>query len=429
MKRRSFLKGVAVAGASALLPSGVAGVALSACSPSGRGVSEEGGWGFDEVIDRTGTWSIKYGRATDGEIPMWIADMDFRTDPYVNAALRRRLERDVMGYTSVPPEFYDAVANWEKRTHGYAVERDWTGYAPGVITSINQAYLTFTEPGDRIVVQPPVYDHFRLYIERLGRVAVDNPMIFEDGKYRMDFEGLERLLDGRTKALVLCNPHNPCGILWDRETLARLAEICERHGVVVISDEIHGDLALYGKKHIPFCSVSEAAARVGMIFAGPTKAFNLAGLSGTAYCIIPDREKRERFLATLRNAKLDEPSLMTTEAVIAAYREDREWLDALERYIEDNVSKVEHFFEENDLGITAIRPQASFLVWLDCRSMGLPQNELMAFFKEKAKVIPSDGSSYGSGGEGFVRLNVGCPASVLDEALERIKRAANKGTE
>ena len=166
-----------------------------------------------------------------------------------------------------------------------------------------------------------------------------------------------------------------------------------------------------------------------MIFAGPTKAFNLAGLSGTAYCIIPDREKRERFLATLRNAKLDEPSLMTIEAVIAAYREDREWLDALERYIEGNISKVERFFEENDLGITAIRPQASFLVWLDCRSMGLPQNELMAFFKEKARVIPSDGSSYGSGGEGFVRLNVGCPASVLDEALERIKRAAKERTD
>ena len=426
MKRRSFLKGVAMAGASTLLPSGVAGAALSACSPSGRGVSDgkEGGWDFDEVIDRTGTWSIKYGWATDGEIPMWIADMDFRTDPYVNTALRRRLERDVMGYTSVPPDFYDAVAGWEKRTHGYEVERDWIGYAPGVITSINQAYLTFTEPGDRIVVQPPVYDHFRLYIERLGRVAVDNPMIFEDGKYQMDFDGLERLLDGRTKALVLCNPHNPCGILWDRETLVRLADICERHGVVVISDEIHGDLALYGKRHTPFCSVSEAAARVGMIFAGPTKAFNLAGLSGTAYCIIPDREKRERFLATLRNAKLDEPSLMTIEAVIAAYREDREWLDALEMYIEGNISKVERFFEENDLGITAIRPQASFLVWLDCRSMGLPQNELMAFFKEKAKVIPSDGSSYGSGGEGFVRLNVGCPASVLEEALERIKRAA-----
>ena len=189
----------------------------------------------------------------------------------------------------------------------------------------------------------------------------------------------------------------------------------------MISDEIHGDLALYGRRHTPFCSVSDAAARIGMIFAGPTKAFNLAGLSGTAYCIIPDKDKREKYLATLRNAKLNEPSIMTLEAVIAAYREDRTWLDSLKDYIEGNISRVESFFAENNLGFKPIRPQASFLVWLDCRGLGLPQDKLMDLFLSKAKVIPSDGSSYGPGGEGFVRLNVGCPASILDEALSRIR--------
>ena len=420
MKRRTFLKGVAAAGATALVPAGAVGTALTACGPR---PAPGATWNFDEIIDRNGTWSIKYGRATDGEIPMWIADMDFRTDPYVSAALRKRLDRDVLGYTTTPEAFVDAIAAWERQAHGYAPEKEWIDFAPGVITSINQAYLTFTEPGDKIIVQPPVYDHFRLYIERLGRVAVDNPLLFEDGRYRMDFEGLERIIDSKTKALVLCNPHNPIGLLWDKETLAQLAEICERHNIVVISDEIHGDLALYDRRHTPFCSVSEAAARVGLIFAGPTKAFNLAGLSGTAFCIIPEKEKRKKYLATLRNAKLDEASIPTIEAVLAAYREDTAWLESLKRYLEGNIARVERFFADNDLGIKPIRPEASFLVWLDCHALGLSQDELMDTFRKKAKVIPSNGASYGPGGEGFLRLNIGCPAAVLDEALGRIRQA------
>ena len=419
MKRRTFLKGVAAAGATALVPAGAVGTALTACQPR----KAPGGWDFDEIIDRSGTWSIKYSRATDGEIPMWIADMDFKTDPFVAEALRKRLDRDVLGYTTTPEAFIDAIAAWERRAHGYAPEKEWIAYAPGVITSINQAYLTFTEPGDKIIVQPPVYDHFRLYIERLGRVAVDNPLISGNGRYRMDLEGLESLIDDKTKALVLCNPHNPIGLLWDRETLSRLADICERHGIIVISDEIHGDLALYGRQHTPFCSVSEAAARVGLIFAGPTKAFNLAGLSGTAFCIIPEKEKREKYLGTLRNAKLNEASIPTIEAVLAAYREDTAWLESLKRYLEGNIDRLERFLADNDLGIKPIRPEASFLVWLDCRALGLSQEALLDTFRSKAKVIPSNGASYGPGGEGFLRLNIGCPAPVLDEALERIRKA------
>lgn len=411
---------MAAAGASTLVPAGAASLALSSCERSKPFPIGD----FNEVIDRGGTWSIKYGRAKNGEIPMWIADMDFRTDPYVSEALRRRLDRDVLGYTTTPPEFIDAVAGWVKTRHGYEVQKEWIGYAPGVITSLNQAYLTFTEPGDKIIIQPPVYDHFKLYIERLGRVAVDNPLIYDEhGKYRMDFEGLEKLFDEKTKVLLLCNPQNPVGILWDKETLTTLAEICERHGVIVLSDEIHGDLALYHKTHTPFCSVSDAAARIGMIFAGPTKAFNLAGLTGTAYCIIPDKEKREKYLGGLRNAKLDEASVMTIEAVIAAYREDTSWLESLIRYIEGNIFQVEKFVATHDLGIKSIRPQASFLIWLDFRELGLSQEELMDRFIKKAKVIPSNGLSYGPGGEGFVRLNLGCPISVLNDALDRIAKA------
>lgn len=414
MKRRDFLKGITATGLASLVPVSW----LSSCASE----PDAPAWDFDRVMDRSGTWSTKYGRATNGEIPMWIADMDFGTDPYVKEALLKRISRDGIGYTSTPDLFYEAIGSWEEKQHGFSVEREWIGFCPGVITSMNQAYLTFTEPGDKIIVQPPVYDHFRLYIERLGRVAVDNPLIFRNGRYSMDFEGLEGLMDERTKMLVLCNPQNPCGTLWDKESMVRLAEVCERHGVIVISDEIHGDLSLYGRKLVPFCSVSEAAARIGMIFTGPTKAFNLAGISNTAYFIIPDKEKRERYLATLSRAKLNEASIPTLVAVTSAYREDTTWLEALKRYIEGNVERVMQFFAEHELGMVPLRPEASFLVWIDCRKLGLTQEVLLERFNKGAKIIPSNGSSYGTGGEGFIRLNIGCPRSVLEEALERIRK-------
>ena len=419
MKRRSFLKGIAAAGAASLLPVGAVTTLLSSCAePDGPE-----GWDFDEVLDRSGTWSLKYERAGEGKFAMWIADMDFRTDPVVRKALRERLDRDVLGYTSTPEEFFEAIRAWEGKQHGWDIPREWVGYAPGVITAISQAFLTFTQPGDKVIVQPPVYDQFRLYAERLGREVVDNPMIFDNGRYRMDFEGLERLFDARTKVLVVCNPHNPCGILWDRETLEHLAEICERHGVLVFSDEIHADFALWGRTHVPFCSAGDAAARVGLMFGGPTKAFNLAGLYGTAFCVIPDSEKRERYLGALKAAKLYEPSIPTLVSLIAAYTSESGWLPALKEYIQGNIDFVMEFFAQNDLGIRPIRPEASFLVWLDCRALGLGQEELLSHFRDDAGVYLNDGASYGVGGEGFVRLNIGCPRSVLRAALSQIKAA------
>ena len=420
MKRRQFIKdAAAVAGTAALLPA--TGRLVSGCAAPA--VSEK--WDFDEVLDRTGTWSIKYGRAAHEQIPMWIADMDFRTAPAVSSALRERLGKDVMGYTSTPEELYDAIIGWEERMHGWKVEREWVGYCPGVITSINQAYLSFTNPGDRIILLPPVYDHFRLYIERLGRTVVDNPLLFDGQHYRMDFEGLERVLSEGAKMLVLCNPHNPCGIVWDQDTLCRVASLCRQYGVIVISDEIHGDLSLHGRRHTPFCSVSEDAASVGLIFTGPTKAFNLAGLSMTAYCVIPNESLREKYLGTLRAAKLNEAPIPSLVATIASYQKGEPWLLSLREYLQGNIQEVVDFFSGHSLGIKALAPGASFLVWLDCREMGLPQEELMAFFSEKAGLVLSNGASYGQGGEGFVRMNIGCPRSVVREALKRIEKAHN----
>lgn len=427
MKRREFIEITSKAAcAAALLPS--VGGLMSGC----RDLSDEGkapitpsitndSWNFDEVVDRSGTWSIKYGRASEGQIPLWIADMDFRTAPAVSSALKERLNRDVLGYTYTPEVFYQSIIHWEKEIHDWQVEKDWVAYCPGVITSINQAYLTFTEPGEGIVVMPPVYNLFRMFAERLGRRVVDSPLRFDGNRYRMDFDGLERTLSSPDiKILVLCNPHNPVGIVWDPDDLRRIASICRQKGVLVISDEIHADLTLPGHQHTPFCSVSEDASAVGLVFASPTKSFNLAGVSMTAYCLIPNKELREPYLKHLRDLKLDEAPIPSLVATIAAYTEGAPWLQSLRKYLQGNVQEVIDFFSNNDLGIKAIPPQASFLVWLDCRAMGLQQDELMRFFSDKAGLLLSNGAMYGQGGEGFVRMNIGCPRKIVKEALGRI---------
>jgi cystathionine beta-lyase len=427
LERREFIKITSTAAcAAALLPS--VGGLITGC----KDLTDEGktpvtpsvtndSWNFDEVVDRSGTWSIKYGRASEGQIPLWIADMDFRTAPAVSSALKERLNRDVMGYTYTPEEFYQSIIHWEKEMHGWQVEKDWIAYCPGVITAINQAYLTFTELGDGIVVMPPVYNLFRMYAERLGRRVVDSPLLFEGNHYRIDFDGLERTLSSPDiKILVLCNPHNPVGIVWDPDDLRRIASICRQKGVLVISDEIHADLTLPGHQHTPFCSVSRDASAVGLVFASPTKSFNLAGVSMTAYCLIPNKELREPYLKHLRNLKLDEAPIPSLVATIAAYTEGASWLQSLREYLQGNVQEVVNFFSNNDLGIKAITPQASFLVWLDCRAMGFQQDELMRFFSDKAGLLLSNGAMYGQGGEGFVRMNIGCPRKIVKEALERI---------
>ncbi len=422
MRRRTFLKGAAAAGAATLLPSSLLGLAAAGCKPAPAEASAAS-WNFDEILDRSGTWSIKYRRAEGDKLAMWIADMDFKTDPVVSRALRERLEKDALGYTYGPEEFFEAIVGWEKRQHGFDVPREWVEYAPGVITSLCQIYLAFTAPGDKIIVQTPVYDPFFRYAEKLGRIPVENPLVWQDGRYEMDFAGLERLYDKRVKALVLCNPHNPVGIIWPKETLVKLARWCAEHEVLVISDEIHADLALYGKRHAPFCSIDETAAKIGIQLCSPTKAFNIPGITGTAYAVIPDPVKRQHFHDTLENAKLREASIPTLVATIAAYTHEPEWLEAVKRYIEGNISCVESFFAEHECGIRPIRPEASFLVWLDCRKLGLPQEELVSLFNDKAGVVINNGAGYGTGGEGFIRLNVGCPRSVVEEALRRIEAA------
>ncbi|MCF0160590.1 MAG: pyridoxal phosphate-dependent aminotransferase [Bacteroidaceae bacterium] len=429
MKRRAFLKNVMAAGATSVVaPSALLTMTGCGSQPTPETIATPKGFDFDEIIDRSGTFSMKHGRAEKmggGKIAMGMADMDFRTAPHVHDALAKRIERDVLGYTAIPDEYYTAIQKWTKEQQGWEMDREWINYCPGVITSYTFAIECFSQPGDKVIVQPPVYDPFVRYSKGIGREVVDNPLILEDGKYRMDFEQLESLMDDRTKLMVLCNPHNPGGMMWDADSLRRLAEICARHGVLVLSDEIHGDLALNGRRHVPFCSVSEEAANIGVIFTGPTKAFNLAGIH-TAQCYIVNPELRKKYTAYLRDRKLTEASLPAIIMTLAAYGGSDEWLNALKKYLQANVDLVAEFIAKEIPAIKVHRPEASFLIWLDCRALGLEQKDLVAMFQDKANLVINNGASYGQGGEGFIRINIGCPRSVVEKALQQLKSAVQQ---
>ena len=418
MKRRSFLRSIA---STAILPVPLLG--LESCQDAVQ--MSQDTYSFDEIIDRTGTNSIKYGRLEgtgQDKIPMTIADMDFKTAPAVSQALRARLDRDVMGYTRTPEDYYESIVSWVRNQTGWDIQREWVEYCPGVITTLCLAIECYSEKGDKIIVQPPVYDPFMNYSRRLGREVVYNPLILKDGVYQMDFDQLESVIDDKTKMLILCNPHNPGGRMWDKQSLMRLAHICHEHHIVVISDEIHNDLTLFGKKHVPFLSVSQEAAQTGVILTGPTKTFNLAGL-GAAQCYIVNEDLRKTLVDYMDNHKLSEASITTMVLTIAGYTKGYEWLDDLRSYIGGNVTYALETFQKRMPQIKVTKPEASFLLWLDCRDLKLEQKDLVSLFQDKAGVMINNGAGYGPGGEGFIRMNIGCPRSVLEEALDRIANA------
>lgn len=428
MKRRTFLKNMMAAGAvGSLQTSGLLSLVSCSSEKDSPTLPSSSDYNFDEVIDRTGTWSIKYSRVEkmgNDIIPMGIADMDFRTAPFMTEAYKARIERDVFGYTRTPQEFYECIANWESKQHDWNVTPDDITYIPGVITGINLAIQCFTEKGDKIIIQPPVYNPFKSYINKLGREAVDNPLKLVDGKYEMDFEHLESIIDDKTKGLILCNPQNPGGITWNKETLSQLASICAKHNVMVFSDEIHGDLTLFGKKHIPFLSVNEDATKVGIIFSSPTKAFNIAGII-TAHTVIKSESIRKQYVEYLESGKFNEAPIFSLVSTITAYTNPTDWLEALKAYIEKNVEFVMDYFKTNIPQIKPYKPGASFLIWLDCSELNLDQKELADLFSEKAKLVVNNGAIYGPGGEGHIRINIGCPLSVLKKALDHLKEAVS----
>lgn len=395
---------------------------------------------FDEIIDRSGTYSVKYdllekifGR--EDLTSLWVADMDFKSPECIINALKKYTDAGVYGYNIEPYELKESIKDWLEEVQGWKVEREWLSYIPGIIRGISFALHHFTHKGDSILVQTPVYHPFMRVPEKNERKLIFNPLCASaiSSHFSMDFENLERVTeDENCKMMILCNPHNPGGITWKKEELQRVAEICHRKGIIVISDEIHSDLMLWGKKHIPFASVSKEAAEISITFGAPSKTFNIAGLS-SSYAVIPNPKIREDFYHWMEINEYNHPMINASLATIAAYREGNPWRKELITYLESNVLAVEKFFAQKLPEIKVFHPEASYLLWLDCREYlrkiaakkGLPENQetLTNHIINKAHLALNDGTIFNGDlheGDGFMRLNIGLPQKKLIEALNRL---------
>ena len=382
-------------------------------------------YNFNQIIDRRGSGDLKHGvlkerYGRDDLLPLWVADMDFETPPFITEALQQRLQHSLYGYTVVPDELWITIIQWIQEHHNWLVRRQWLTFIPGIVKGIGMAINVFLKEDEKVIIQPPVYHPFRLTPEGNGRQVVMNPLKeLPDGSYAMDFEQLASVVDEKCRLLILSNPHNPAGICWDAETLRRLAHFCYEHDIIVVSDEIHSDMALFGHQHVPFATVSEEAAQISITFGAPSKTFNIAGIV-SSYAIVPNPTLRRRFYTWLEANELNEPTLFAPIATIAAYSQGEEWRRQMLRYVEENIRFVEDFFHAQMPQIKPLRPQASFLVWLDCRALGLNHDQLIDLFVNKARLALNDGAMFGPGGEGFMRMNVGTPRAVLQQALQQL---------
>lgn len=385
-------------------------------------------YNFDEIIDRKGTSCVKYDglknayQGKENLIPLWVADMDFATPDFIVEALKKRCEHPVFGYTFDDDEYYESIQTWLDYKYHWKTEREWISYIPGIVKGIGLAVQCFTQPGDKVIIQPPVYHPFRLVPTRMGREVVYNPLKLEDGVYKMDFEQLESLIDKDCKMLILSNPHNPGGVVWEKEALVKLTQICSAHGILVISDEIHAEMTYPQFRHHPFATISEEAAACSVTFMAPSKTFNIAGIV-SSYALVPNTRIREKFYSFLEAGELNAGTIFAFIATKAAYTYGAEWLQQMRSYVIENVNFVDEYLKKNIPQIKVYRPQASFLVWLDCRELKLTQPELVQLFEDKAGLALNDGTMFGKEGEGFMRLNIGCPRSILNKALESLKKA------
>lgn len=385
---------------------------------------------FDTFIDRRGTGAVKTDvlRARFGRediLPLWVADMDLPTPDFIIEALKKRLDHPILGYTATPQSYWPLVAAWQRRLHGWDVDPAHLTFIPGIVKGIALALQYFTRPGDKVLIQEPVYMPFRWLPERNGRLVVNNPLKEVDGRYEMDLDHLESCIQG-CKVLILCNPHNPGGRVWDQATLARLAEICLRHKVLVISDEIHADMALTGHRHHPFATVSEAAAQNSLTFAAPSKTFNIPGIV-SSFCAIPNPELRERFFGYLEANEFNAPTFFALEATAAAFTDQGyAWRGEMLRYIEANWHYLQDRLQGELPCLRPMEPQASFLVWLDCRALSTDPEALDRFFIQEAGLALNNGRDFGADGTGFMRLNIACPRSVLARAIDQIREALDR---
>ena len=385
---------------------------------------------FDEIIPREGTNCIKYDARdwifnTNDVLPLWVADMDFRAPDFIVDAIKKRAGHEIYGYTFRSDSYYKSIIGWMKRRHNWDIKKEWISSSPGVVAGLTLTIETFSKPGDEVIVQPPVYFPFFDCIKGTKRKLIENPLKIENGRYTFDFDDLKKKITENTKLLLLCNPQNPGGMVWEKEELETLSGICLENNIIVISDEIHSDLIFNKNKHIPFAILSEEAAKNCAVLMAPSKTFNVAGLS-TSLVIIPDKTKFNRYERTLGVGHLGMGNIFGSVALEAAYSNGDEWLEQLLAYLWENFLLVETYFSKNLPNVKVMKPEATYLIWLDFTSYGMNDERLSKFIIKEAKVGLNNGGRFGTGGNGWMRINIGCPRSILQEGLERLVKAFNK---
>ncbi|MBD8070500.1 MalY/PatB family protein [Bacillus sp. PS06] len=382
---------------------------------------------FDQVIERRGTNSAKWDLTeklfgSSDVLPMWVADMDFMAPEKVLSVIRERLDHGIFGYNVYPSELANSIQAWVHKRHGWDINESWLSYSPGVVTALAMAIGAFTNPGDKIMTLTPVYHPFFHVVERNGRqlITIQNKLVNE--QYEIDFEQLEQILTPDIKAFILCNPHNPGGKVWSKADLQRLGELCVRNGILILSDDIHSDIIVGDTPYTPLASISEEIKQQTLTFIAPTKTFNLAGIQASAV-VIPNRRLKVKFDHHQGNQGLAGLNTFGMVGMEAAYRYGEEWFDQFIAYLKGNISRLQEFIQEELPSIRMIQPDATYLVWLDCRNLGLTDKELEQLLLKKGKIGLESGPKYGPGGEGFVRINLACPRATLEEGLVRLKTA------
>jgi len=380
---------------------------------------------FDKVTDRRGSFSMKWD-VGENELPMWVADMDFETAPAVLEALHRKVDRGIFGYTVVPDEYRQAVSSWWSRRHQFPMELDWILFATGVVPAISSIVRKMTDVGENVLIQPPVYNIFYNSIRNNGRNLLENRLIYKDGEYSIDFEDLEhKLAEPQTTLMILCNPHNPIGKVWDRATLSRIGELCAKYQVLVLSDEIHCDLTDPGVEYNPFASVSSICAENSITCIAPSKAFNLAGLQA-ASVVVPTPYIRHKVNRGLNTDEVAEPNAFAMEATIAAFTQGETWLDELREYIKENKSIAAEYIFQHIPQIRVIQSKATYLLWMDCHRITNDTDRLCDVLRSETGLNLSSGSAYGQNGAAFLRMNLGTQQSRVLDGLERLKQGVQR---
>ncbi len=385
---------------------------------------------FNRVIDRNNTACLKWdcrkeNFGTEDLIPLWIADMDFPAPPAVTMAIKERAMHPIYGYTYRTPEFYRAIMDWMKKRHNWEIKKEWLLTTSGVVSAIKLAVLAYTEPGDQVIIQPPVYPPFFSSVENNGRQIVLNRLKEENGHYTIDFDQLETLVNARTKLMILCSPHNPIGRVWTRDELVKIGEFCLRNNILLVSDEIHSDIIYKDYTHVSIASLDPEIARNTITCIAPSKTFNVAGLA-TSIVIIPDKANFDRYNNMMNSIGMGTTNIFGITALTAAYKYGEDWLEELIDYLQGNLDFLEKFLIERISRIKLIKPEGTFLVWLDCRGLGINPKELKSFMNKEAKVGLNDGRDFGAGGEGFQRMNIACPRQILKQALTCMEQAVKK---